>query len=387
MGDYSVHIGPNTLASVGTFLKLPRVRKALVVRDVGVSDPHVARLVESLHARGLAVNIVDFRPAEADKSLETVRRFYEAAATFGLERSDVIVALGGGITGDVAGFFAASYQRGVALVQCPTTLLSMVDASVGGKTGVNLPAGGTLLKNYVGAFHAPVLVAADVDALTTLARSELTGAFSECVKHAILAPGLGVSSLNDDLAKLASWLEGTSTLDLDAAAELVRWNVALKAHVVARDERETSQDTHAGRALLNLGHTFGHAMETLPGVRVADGSGGLSHGQAVSLGIVAAAHASQALGMISAQVVSGLEGTLSSLGLPTRAHGLPDAKELLARMAGDKKAQGGALRVILLEAGGSGRGFLPQLSGVTAKVVSSPDESALVRAWHAVGAI
>jgi 3-dehydroquinate synthetase len=228
-----------------------------------------------------------------------------------LERSDLVVAMGGGILGDVAGFAAGLHRRGVRIVQCPTTLLAMVDASVGGKTGVNLRAGidgsPVLLKNAVGVFHQPSLVVADVDALASLEPRELRCGLAECIKHAAISGGSG-----QDLLSLAGLTDAMPRLllgDAEVLASLVEQNVGLKARVVAGDERELAIGSTPGRRALNLGHTFAHAIEGCEGTRVEVGGSNQhpKHGEAVGIGLIAAARLAELLGVGSANVRVAIE--------------------------------------------------------------------------------
>ncbi len=265
---------------------------------------------------------------EGAKSLATAAHLYDAAVSAELERGDTILALGGGVVGDTAGFVAATYLRGVRLVPVPTTLLAMVDASVGGKTGVNLPAG----KNLVGAFHQPALVAADPAVLATLPAEVLRDGLAEIVKAAVI----GDPPLLDQLEHAGAPPAGEAA----AWAQIVGRAVRVKAAIVSDDPHEAGR-----RALLNLGHTFGHAFETASGYR-------LSHGQAVSLGLVAAAQLGARLGRADPELAGRLARILGRLGLPTRGHGLaPEA--VLRAMAVDKKRRAGRLRFVIPAAPGA----------------------------------
>ncbi len=316
-------------------------------------------------------------PSEHAKSLATLERVLRAMAASRMERDCVVVGLGGGVVTDLAGFAAAVYQRGVPVVQAPTTLLAMVDASVGGKTGVNLKVGRHLRKNLVGAFHQPRLVVADVGALASLPGREFACGLAECVKHGMLGRTAGGPGKD-----LLAWTEANleRVLDREEAAliELVRRNVAVKAAVVGGDERE--ERSGGGRAILNLGHTFGHAMETLPKVRGVSGAGrqsrspGLKHGEAVGLGLLAATATAECLGMVDATLRARIEGLLRRIGLPTRVAGLPDDRVLHERMLGDKKVRGGRLRLVL-----------PAGVGVV-RVVDAPPDGAVRVGWRAIRA-
>jgi 3-dehydroquinate synthetase len=325
-------------------------RRAALLVDDRLPPETVDRARGSLAAAGLDVSAVPVHASEPDKSLAQIERVLRALADAALERGEVVVALGGGIVGDLAGFAAAVYRRGVAVVQCPTTLLSMVDASVGGKTGVNLQARSGLLKNFVGSFHQPRAVLADVSTLASLPRREFISGLAECVKHGMLSGGFGDAGLLDWTAAEADRILAK---DPGVLTSLVARNVAVKAEVVAGDEREELPSSAGGRALLNLGHTFGHAVETLPGVS-PDGDPShapLMHGEAVALGLVAAAAVSVRLGHLNAGQGREVADLLRRLGLPTSAAGLPPAAEVLERMGHDKKTAGGVIRLIVPEAG------------------------------------
>ncbi len=257
------------------------------------------------------------------------------------------------MVGDLAGFAAATYRRGVPVIQCPTTLLAMVDASVGGKTGVNLDLGTSeapdLKKNAVGAFHQPSLVLADTDSLGSLAPRHLRAGLAECIKHGMIAADAGDPGL---LAWIGKNLNGLLGLDRALVTELVTRNVAVKARIVAGDERE--ENSSGGRAILNLGHTFGHAIETLPGLspdrNMANAP--LLHGEAVALGLVAAAACSAKLGLCPLGLLDQVGDLLTRAGLPTKVAGLPSDEAIITLMGHDKKAMGGAMRLVLPVGGG-----------------------------------
>ncbi|MEM0983941.1 MAG: 3-dehydroquinate synthase family protein [Planctomycetota bacterium] len=341
---------------------LPKARRVHVVVDAKLPRAFVDAAMSNLRDADLTASSSTIDPSESVKTLETLERVLADAAAARLDRGDCFLALGGGIVGDVTGFAAASYKRGAAVVQCPTTLLAMVDASVGGKTGVNLDAGGRLIKNAVGAFFQPVLVAAELRALDSLPDREFSAGLAECLKHGMIGGAF-------DEPGLFAWIvEHAETLrsgDDALRAELIARNVAVKAAVVRADERETASSATGGRAILNLGHTFAHAMETLPEI-------GLLHGEAVGLGLIAARAMSEAMGLSSDDGVEGVRAACRAAGLPTEIAGLPGDSELLDRMGDDKKAQGGVLRVIA-----------PLDHGV-ARVIDDPDPAAIVAGWSAI---
>jgi 3-dehydroquinate synthase len=345
------------------------MERVFVVADAGLSQSTRDGAMRSLASAGATVETFVLSPSERVKSLSTLEQILSAMARFRLERSDVVVALGGGIVGDVAGFAAASYRRGVAVVQCPTTLLAMVDASVGGKTGVNLavsdsPAGEDgcgndgrninegdeqsprLRKNFVGAFHQPVLVLADISVLGSLDDRFFRCGLAECIKHGMIAAEVG-----GEHADLGAWI-GTHLEQIvkrkpTAVGELVERNVALKATVVGQDTRE--MNASGGRALLNLGHTFGHAIEPMPTLS-PDGDpthAPLMHGEAVALGLVASAHCSAAMDLCETVLAQDVSRMLTRAGLPTRVANLPQTQQVLEAMFHDKKVASGQLRLVL----------------------------------------
>lgn len=343
---YSVTIGPGILRTLGETLNrvAPRARRIHAVVDSGVPASLVHPACDSVRAAGYELDALTITPSERAKSAESWFLIHRAVSDFGLDRGDAIVAIGGGIVGDLAGFAAATYMRGIGVVQCPTTLLAMVDASVGGKTGINLPAREGLLKNAVGAFHQPLAVVADTESLGSLSPRDYRSGLAECIKHAMLSADFGDPELHAWMSKHEGQILAQEP---GALTELVRRNVAVKAKVVAGDERETAPGD-AGRALLNLGHTFAHAIETLDGIRVegSDPAYAITHGEAVALGLIAASALSEYLGHTS-DLADRVRGQLAALGLPTSAAGLPEADELLSRMARDKKAEAGKLRFVV----------------------------------------
>jgi len=371
--SYEVVVGDGLLPTLSDRLRdlLPRTGRVLVLRDLGVPDEQVARTLDPLRQAGLVVAETDLRPSEQAKTLGTLEIVLAAAARAGLTRSDCIVALGGGVVGDIAGFAAASYMRGLPVIQCPTTLLAMVDASVGGKTGVNLSVGGRLLKNLVGAFWQPRLVLADVGVLASLPDRHLRAGLAECVKHAFIVAGED----DEHLATVERLAPRALEREAAALAELVAANVRIKAVIVAGDEREEAS-SGPGRAALNLGHTFAHAIETIgdlsPTGDAADAP--LLHGEAVGVGLIAAAFCSVALGLLTEAEAERVRGAVAGAGLPTVIPGLPDDSELLERMRSDKKTDAGSLRIVALRSAG----------GV--ELVRDPAPGSLRAGWDAVRA-
>ena len=344
--SYQVHVGRGLLDRLGALLPpLPGAAAAAVVHPAAVA-PVAVRVGRALAGRGLDVHLLEVPDGERAKRLAVVEALWRGLAAVPAHRPDPVVAVGGGATTDVAGFAAATWLRGVPLVSVPTTLLGMVDAAVGGKTGVDLEAG----KNLVGAFHQPSAVVADLDTLATLPAVELRSGMAEVIKAGLVAdPDLAAACLERAAPAVAG--------DLDALAPLVEAAVRIKAEVVGTDEREAGR-----RAVLNYGHTLGHALERLAGYR------GLRHGEAVALGMVFAARVAEATGLAAPGLVEGHVELLRAAGLPAGGVGLdPDA--VLEAMATDKKHGGTAgLRLVLLRAPGK------------AELVPAPDRALLAGA-------
>ncbi len=327
--SYEVTIGSGVIATAGEHLPdLPGAGQAFVVLDRVVADAWFAPLAEALSLRGLAAVPLTVPTGEDAKTLQVHQTLLHQLATRSAHRSDVVVALGGGATGDLAGFLAATYMRGLPFVQVPTTLTAQVDASVGGKTGVNLPEG----KNLVGVFHQPAAVLADVGTLTTRPDRDFRSGLAEVAK----------SGLTLDLTLLAE-LEGdpAPVLAREAAAmeELVARCVRVKAAAFAEDERDNGR-----RLVLNYGHTLGHALERL------EGFGGRTHGEAIAVGMVFAARLAERLRRAAPGLVGRTVRLLSSLGLQTGGP-LPAVAAITAAFALDKKYQGGVRFVLLEEVG------------------------------------
>ncbi|ORE94275.1 3-dehydroquinate synthase [Stappia sp. 22II-S9-Z10] len=325
---YDVLIGDNLIAEAGGHIaaRLGK-RRALVVTDEVVAGLHLSPLMASLEAAGIGATALALPEGEATKSAERLLQTVDAILDAGLERSDIMIALGGGVIGDLAGFAAAVARRGMPFVQVPTTLLAQVDSSVGGKTGINARQG----KNLVGAFHQPSLVLSDLSALATLSERHRRAGYAEIVKIGLL----GDAAFFDRLEALGP------RVFTDGLAEAVATAVAAKAEVVVADEREAGR-----RALLNLGHTFAHAVE-----RCAGYDGRVVHGEAVGLGLALAFRFSQALGYSSGQDTVRVERHLAAVGLPTRFDEVPvplDAGSMIAAMAQDKKVKDGIVRFVLV---------------------------------------
>ncbi len=327
--SYDVHIGPGLLDQAGEILAplLPRPRVA-VVTDRNVADAHLETLRAGLG--GIDMPALVLPPGEGTKSWAALQQVTEWLLDQRVERRDVVVALGGGVIGDLAGFAAAILRRGVRFVQIPTSLLAQVDSSVGGKTGINASTG----KNLVGAFHQPTAVLADTGVLATLPPRDFLAGYGEVVKYGLLGD-----------ASFFAWLEthgpDLAAGDTDLRGEAVRRSVAMKAEIVARDETEQGD-----RALLNLGHTFCHALEAATGY-----SDRLLHGEGVAIGCTLAFELSARMGLCAQEEPSRVRAHLSEMGMKRRIADipgdLPDADALIELMAQDKKVVDGQLRLIL----------------------------------------
>ncbi len=326
---YTIHIGAGALDDVRLYAPHVAGRRAAVITNEVVAPLYLERLERALRQAGAQPASIVLPDGEQTKDWATLERVFDRLLEARFGRDAILVALGGGVIGDLAGFAAAVYQRGVPFIQVPTTLLAQVDSSVGGKTGINHPRG----KNMVGAFHQPLAVISDVATLDTLPERELRAGLAEIIKH-----GFALE------AEFALWLEVhmEQLLQRDRAAlgYAVRRSCELKAAVVALDEREAGP-----RAVLNFGHTFGHAIET------AQGYGAWLHGEAVAAGMVMAADLSVRLGLLERSVAARLQSLLARAGLPVSNPDIPSAR-LLELMRVDKKAARGRLRFILLSAPG-----------------------------------
>jgi 5-deoxy-5-amino-3-dehydroquinate synthase len=345
---YDVVVGDGALARAAELLA--GRRKVAVVTQPGIADFHAPALLTALHGAGIDTDLFLMGDGEDAKSLRTVDDLCSQLASWGLLRNDAIVALGGGVVGDTAGFVASVYYRGVDVVQAPTTLLAMVDAAIGGKTAVNLPEG----KNLVGAFHQPVGVLADVTTLATLPPREYRAGLGEVAKYALMPGGEQVAAIVTEHAS------AIRERDVAVLGQLVAASAAIKAAVVAADPHERT----GIRATLNLGHTLAHALESVGGYE-------LLHGEAVAVGLVYAGALAGALERIDARTVAHYRDTVDALGLPTQVPGPAHADALLASMRRDKKAVGGLTFV------------LPGADGL--EIVHDPDPRAISVAFRAVG--
>ena len=323
---YEATIGLELLERAGDHLpELARSETAFVVADPTVAALYLAPLTRGLEARALRVVHLGVPEGEAAKSLQTMAALQRQLATQEAHRDDLVIALGGGAVGDLAGFVAATYMRGVPFVQVPTTLTAQVDASIGGKTAVNLPEG----KNLVGAFHQPVAVLADVSTLATLPDREFRSGLAEVAKYALTLDAELLRLMEHELSEVVA-------RDPVVMEELVARCVRAKAGVVSTDERDTG-----GRLILNYGHTLGHALERL------DAFAGRTHGEAIAIGMVFAARLAEAMELAPTGLVARHLRLLASLGLEAEGR-LPAADDVLASMRLDKKYAGG-LRFVLLE--------------------------------------
>jgi 3-dehydroquinate synthase len=325
--SYRVEVQPGLLESVGRFVQsLPEVSSVAVVADSRVAELYGLSLQDALAQVDAPASMIPFPAGEENKTLSTCQGLFDKlfALRPPVDRSSLIVTLGGGVTGDIGGFLAATALRGIRFLQCPTTLLAAVDASTGGKTGVDHEAG----KNLIGAFHQPVGVLIDPRCLRTLCPEELRSGLAECVKHAVIRSQDLLRFLEDRKADLLACNE-------EAMTELIAANVAIKAGVVAADETEQSL-----RAILNYGHTFGHAIEAEVGF------GNMTHGQAVALGMVGANRVATDRGMLSSSTADRVESVLAGLGLATRTEA-PDPDVIWDRMLHDKKTRKGRVKLVL----------------------------------------
>lgn len=328
---YEVLIGPGLLQRAGQIIpeRLGEARYGIVT-DENVAHFHLETLEQSLKAHGRVLGTVVLPAGEATKCYGQLAPLTEKLLEMGLERGDLVIAFGGGVMGDLAGFAASILRRGVRFVQIPTSLLAQVDSSVGGKTGINTPQG----KNLIGTFHQPSLVLADTDVLSTLPARELRAGYAEVAKYGLIWD-----------AGFFGWLEDNWRSvfgnDVSALTQAIKTSVKAKADVVLRDEKEAGD-----RALLNLGHTFGHALEAWTGY-----SDRLLHGEGVAIGMCLAFRFSEAQGLCPAGTAARVSKHLADVGLPTRIGAIPggkaDADELMRLMAQDKKVRQGQLTFIL----------------------------------------
>jgi 3-dehydroquinate synthase len=324
--SYDIEIGNGNLAAAGQFLA-DRVKAThvLLITDENVYQPHATRVAESLGKKNIEVDIIRIEPGEESKSLDVAAALWQGLLDLGADRKSVVVAVGGGVVGDLAGFVAATYARGLRFLQVPTSLLAQVDSSVGGKVGIDLPEA----KNMVGSFWQPLGVLIDTDVLATLPDREFRNGLAEVVKYGVILD-----------ADLFAFLESNAAAVLahkpDTLAHIIARCCRLKADVVEKDEYEET----GLRAILNFGHTFGHAFETLSGY------GTLLHGEAIAIGMVCAARLAERLGRVNTAFTARLRSLLKTFGLPVETPKL-ESEKILDAMMHDKKVVHGRLRFIL----------------------------------------
>ena len=326
LGDraYPIHIGSGLLTQPALILPHLKRKQVAIVTNTTVAPLYLEKIAKSLRDNGVSIVEIILPDGEAYKNSDTLNLIYDALLKNRCERSTTLIALGGGVIGDLTGYAAATYLRGVPFIQIPTTLLSQVDSSVGGKTGINHPLG----KNMIGAFYQPKLVLADIDTLQTLPKRELSAGMAEVIKYGLIRD-----------ADFFDWLEtninALMALDEAVISYAIYRSCQNKAEVVAADEHETGE-----RALLNLGHTFGHAIEN------AMGYGVWLHGEAVAAGTMLAADLSQRMGWLNDADLQRIHALLTASSLPLRAPNL-GAKKYLDLMANDKKVADGKIRLVL----------------------------------------
>lgn len=322
--SYPIHVGRNLITNTDLILPHLKRKHVAIVTNTTVAPLYLDKLSQTLQAAGVSVIPIILPDGEAYKNTETLNKIYDALLQNRCERSTTLIALGGGVIGDLTGYAAATYLRGVPFIQIPTTLLSQVDSSVGGKTGINHPLG----KNMIGAFYQPQVVLADIDTLKTLPSRELSAGMAEVIKYGLIRD-----------AEFFDWLEThieqLMALEESAISEAIYRSCQNKADVVARDEHETGE-----RALLNLGHTFGHAIEN------GMGYGVWLHGEAVAAGTMMAADLSQRMGWLSAAEVARIHALLTKAKLPLDPPEL-GADKYLELMQMDKKVADGKIRLVL----------------------------------------
>ncbi len=323
---YDIEIGSGNLDRAGPLLaRTGKVSHAVLITDENVQEPHAVEVAESLTGESIEVDLVAVEPGEPTKSVEMAAGLWSGLLELGADRQTVVVAVGGGVVGDLAGFIAATYARGVRFFQVPTSLLAQVDSSVGGKVGVNLPEA----KNMVGAFLQPLGVLIDTATLETLPPREYRAGLGEVVKYGVILDAELFEYLEANVAGLAK-------RDHDVLIHVITRCCRLKADVVEQDEREET----GLRAVLNYGHTFAHALEALAGY------GELLHGEVVAIGIVCASRLAERLGRIDAGLTRRQRDLLEALGLPVEMPPL-DREKILRAMTHDKKVQHGRLRFVL----------------------------------------
>ena len=324
---YDVIVAADLLRSVGqSVAAITRSHKVALVTDTNLQRTHLPRVVASLQSAGFEVLTCILPAGEEHKTIASITRIYDTFLPAGIDRNTPLLALGGGVIGDMTGFAAATMLRGVPFIQVPTTLLCMVDASVGGKTGIDHPCG----KNLIGAFHQPRAVLIDPEVLLSLPDRELIGGLAECIKHDIIRDAEHLALLPDIIARSIG-------RDVATLTDLIVHNVAIKARVVEADPFEQGERAH-----LNFGHTFAHAFEKVSHF-------GYSHGEAVGLGLIAAARLAEYLGMLNESAAAQIKNVIATAGLPVSGLTL-DPQACLEAMAYDKKNAGARIRFVLLDA-------------------------------------
>lgn len=324
--SYTIEIGTGNLAHVAPLLAGRGSTHVVVITDEHVEDPHAAAVAASLAECGIDVDLVVVEAGEPSKSIDTARDLWEKLLELGADRKTVVAAVGGGVIGDLAGFVAATYARGLPLLQAPTTLLAQVDSSVGGKVGVNLPGA----KNMVGAFWQPMGVLIDTQVLATLPEREYRAGLAEVVKYGVILDAEFFGWLETHIAEI-------NVRERTALRHVIARSCQLKARIVGQDEREQT----GLRAVLNYGHTFGHAFEALTGYTK------LLHGEAVSIGMLCASRLAERLGRIDGSLTDRQQRLLTSLGLPVVVPPPLEPDEIIQAMSHDKKVEHGRLRFVL----------------------------------------
>lgn len=333
--SYEICIGEHSIPQLGNRLDfVPQTSRMILITDENVNRLAGDKVLTILRQAGFQVDSAVIKGGEECKNMATLTSLLEQMVAFGLDRKSTVIALGGGIVGDIAGFAAATYMRGIACIQIPTTLLAQVDSSVGGKTGVNLPQG----KNLVGAFFQPGLVFVDVDFIQTLPEREFLTGLAEVIKYGIIRDHEFFAYLEDNMAEIKA-------RDNQCLIHIVNRCCAIKADIVAQDETESGL-----RALLNLGHTFGHAFETLTNYQQ------YTHGEAVAIGMVCAGYLASHLGLLSRKDLVRINNILRGYGLPVNFGDL-DSTAIISQMHKDKKTIGGNMQIVMPTAIGMSRIF------------------------------
>ena len=352
--SYDIVTQPGVLANPGPLIaSVVKGRRCLVVTDQNAGPKYGPAIAKSLQLNGFDGSIAQLPAGESNKTFKTAEFLYDHCLDAKLDRDSCLIALGGGVIGDLAGFVAATFYRGISFVQAPTTLLAMVDASIGGKTGIDHPRA----KNAIGAFHQPKLVLIDPDTLSTLPDRELRAGLAEVIKYGVIDDAALFTFVEHNIDALLA-------KDPQALAHVIRRSAAIKARIVSEDERELAGGP---RALLNFGHTFGHAIETATEYQ------GYLHGEAVAIGMVMASELSVALNLLSQADRERIEALIARAGLPVKLRSDdPDAATLQSAALKDKKAASGKLRFIVAEKIGAARVVTDVPEATTAKIWNMP---------------